>query len=148
MDLATDEKTRLEVRRHYKASVAAVYAACTDPEQMKFWMAPNDAIRDSEVALDVRVGGRYRIVMHAPNGETHRVGGEFREIVPQRKLVYTWAWESTPERESLVTIELRPVDDGTELVLTHQRLADSDARDRHLVGWIGCLDRLGNFLCR
>ena len=148
MEIATDEATRLEVRRHYKAGVAAVYAACTDPEQMKSWMAPNDAVRESEVELDVRVGGRYRIVMYAPNGETHRVAGEFREVVPPHRLVYTWAWESTPERQSLVTIELRPVNDGTELVLTHQRLADRDARDRHLVGWIGCLDRLGNSLGR
>ena len=140
MDTVTDETTRLEVRRHYKASVAAVYAACTDPEQMKFWMAPKDAVRESEVELDVRVGGRYRIVMHAPNGETHRVAGEFREVVPPHRLVYTWAWESTPERQSLVTIELRPTSDGTELVLTHQRLADRDARNRHLAG-LGQLPR-------
>jgi len=148
MDIATDEATRLEVRRHYKADVTAVYAACTDPEQMKFWMAPEGAVRNSEVELDVRVGGRYRIVMYAPNGETHRVAGEFREVVPPHRLVYTWAWESTPERRSLVTIELRSADGGTELVLTHQRFADRDARDRHLVGWIGCLDRLATFLRR
>ncbi len=63
------------------------------------------------------------------------------EIVPNRKLVYTWAWESTPERESLVTVEFKPSGDGTELVLTHQRFADSQARDRHQHGWNGCLDR-------
>lgn len=148
MDTVTDAATRLEVRRHYKAGVAAVYAACTDPEQMKFWMAPKGAVRESEVELDVRVGGRYRIVMHAPDGETHRVAGEFREVVPPHRLVYTWAWESTPERQSLVTIELRPTSDGTELVLTHQRLADRDARNRHLEGWVNCLDMLGNFLSR
>jgi uncharacterized protein YndB with AHSA1/START domain len=67
------------------------------------------------------VGGRYRFVMHGRNGETHRVGGVYREIVPNRKLVYTWAWESTPDRESLVTVEFLPAGRGTELVLTHQR---------------------------
>ena len=148
METAIDDKTRLEVRRHFNTTVAKVYAALTDPEQMKYWMAPNDAFAESEVTLDARVGGRYRIVMHAPDGETFRVGGVFREIVPDRKLVYTWAWESTPERESLVTLELSAAGDGTDLVLTHQRLADVEARDKHLQGWIGCLDRLGNFLCR
>ena len=109
MEIATEDKTSLHIRRIYHAPVAAVYAAWTDPEQMKHWMGPSDAFGESEVTMDVRVGGRYRIVMHAPDGETHRVGGVYREIVPNSRLVYTWAWESTPERESLVTLEFRPV---------------------------------------
>jgi uncharacterized protein YndB with AHSA1/START domain len=96
--------------------------------------------------MDVRVGGRYRIVMHAPNGETHRVGGEYREVVPNKRLVYTWAWESTPERESLVTLEFKPSGEGTEMVLAHQRFADQAARDKHREGWDGCLGRLDRFI--
>ena len=117
MEIAIDDKTSLQIRRIYKASVAAVYAAWTDPAQMKQWMGPSDDFGESEVTMDVRVGGRYRIVMHAPDGEVHRVGGVFREIVPDKKLSYTWAWESTPERESLVTVEFRPAGQGTELEL-------------------------------
>ena len=110
---------------------------------MKQWMGPNDAPRESEVTTDVRVGGRYRIVMHSPDGETHRVGGVYREVVLNKRLVYTWAWESTPERESLVTVEFKPSGDGTEVVLAHHRFADTQARDKHQQGWIVCLDRLG-----
>lgn len=146
MEIATDDKTSLQIRRVYKVPAAAVYAAWTDPEQMKHWMGPSDDFGESEVTTDVRVGGSYRIVMHAPDGEVHRVGGVFREIVPNSKLVYTWAWESTPERESLVTVEFKPAGQGTELVLTHQRFADSQARDRHQEGWSGSLDRLGRLL--
>jgi uncharacterized protein YndB with AHSA1/START domain len=148
MEIATDDKASLQIRRLYKAPVAAVYAAWTNPEQMKHWMGPSDDFGESEVTLDVRVGGRYRIVMHSPDGDVHRVGGVFREIVPNKKLVYTWAWESTPERESLVTLEFKPSGQGTELVLAHQRFADSQARDKHQEGWNGCLDRLGRFLSR
>jgi uncharacterized protein YndB with AHSA1/START domain len=148
MEIATDDTTSLQIRRIYKAPVAAVYAAFTDPEQMKHWMGPSDAFGESEVTMDVRVGGRYRIVMHAPDGEVNRVGGVFREIVPNKKLVYTWAWESTPERESLVTLEFKPSGEDTELVLAHQRFADTQARDKHQQGWHGCLDRLGRFLAR
>ena len=148
MEIATDDKTSLQVRRVYKAPVAAVYAAWTDPEQMKHWMGPSDAFGESVVTMDVREGGRYRIIMRSPDGEVHRVGGVFREIVPNKKLVYTWAWESTPERESLVTLEFRPSGQGTELLLAHQRFADSQARDKHQDGWTGCLDRLGRFLSR
>ena len=146
MEIATDNKTSLQIRRVYKAPVAAVYAAWTHPEEMKHWMGPSDAFGEAEVTMDVRVGGRYRIVMHSPDGETHRVGGVYREVVPNSKLVYTWAWESTPERESLVTLEFVPSSAGTELVLTHQRFADLQARDKHNEGWIGCLNRLERHL--
>lgn len=148
MEHATVEDTRLALRRIFEAPVAAVYAAWTDPAQMKHWMGPSDAFGLSEVTGEVRVGGRYRIVMHGPDGETHRVGGVFREVVPNRRLVYTWAWESTPERESLVTVEFRASGSGTELLLTHDRFADRDARDRHQQGWDGCLDRLGRYLSK
>jgi uncharacterized protein YndB with AHSA1/START domain len=146
MEIAIDDKTSLQIRRVYKAPVAAVYAAWTQPEEMKHWMGPSDAFGEAEVTMDVRVGGRYRIVMHSPDGETHRVGGVYREVVPNSKLVYTWAWESTPERESLVTLEFVPSSAGTELVLTHQRFADLQARDKHNEGWIGCLNRLERHL--
>ena len=59
MEIAIDEKTRLQVRRVYKAPVAAVYAAWTDPEQVKHWMGPSDDFGEAEVTSDVRVGGRY-----------------------------------------------------------------------------------------
>ena len=146
MEIGTDDKTSLQIRRVYKAPVAAVYAAWTQPEEMKHWMGPSDALGEAEVTMDVRVGGRYRIVMHSPDGETHRVGGVYREVVPNSKLVYTRAWESTPERESLVTLEFVPSSAGTELVLTHQRFADQQARDKHEEGWIGCLNRLERHL--
>ena len=142
MDTAVDERTSLEIRRVYNAPVAAVYAAWTDPEQMKHWFAPSDDFGPSEVTVDGRVGGRYRIVMHRPDGDESRVGGVYREVVPNSRLVYSWAWESTPERESLVTVEFKPSGDGTELVLTHQRFADTEARDKHQHGWNGCLERL------
>jgi len=111
-------------------------------------MGPSDAFGPADVTMDPRPGGAYRIVMRAPDGESHCVNGVFRDVVPGRKLVYTWAWASTPERESLVTVEFAPADGGTELVLTHSRFADSDARDRHLGGWTGGIGRLERYLAR
>jgi uncharacterized protein YndB with AHSA1/START domain len=109
---------------------------------MKRWFAPSDDFAVPVVEADVRVGGRYRIVMHSPDGEEHDVRGEYREIVPNEKLVFTWAWRSTPERESLVTVRLRPAGAGTELTVTHEQFFDAEARDKHRQGWEGCLGRL------
>jgi uncharacterized protein YndB with AHSA1/START domain len=91
---------------------------------------------------DARVGGRFRVLMRSPDGEEHVVGGVYREVVPPERLVFTWAWRSTPERESLVTISLRPDGDGTLLTLTHERFFDEAARDCAGQGWSGTLDKL------
>jgi uncharacterized protein YndB with AHSA1/START domain len=113
---------------------------------MKKWYAPGDDYSVPVAEADVRIGGRYRLVMKAPDGAEHDVGGVYREVVPNRKLVFTWAWKSTPERESLVSVELRPRGSGTQLVLVHGQFADTEARDRHNQGWTGSLARLERHL--
>ena len=138
----TKEQPSLSIVRKLGAGPAKVWRAITEPEMLKQWMAPSDAFKVPVAETDVRVGGRYHIVMNAPDGEVHDVSGVYREIVPNKKLVYTWAWKSTPERQSVVTIELRAAGSGTELTLRHEQFADADARDHHQQGWMGCLARL------
>jgi uncharacterized protein YndB with AHSA1/START domain len=146
MEAAIDGETRLEIRRFYQAPVSAVYAAWTDPDQVKQWMGLGDGGGGTEATMDIREGGRYRIVMRSADGDEHRLSGTYREVVPNRRLVCTWAWDSTPERESVVTVEFRPCEQGTELLLTHRRFADAEARDKHHHGWNACLGRLGRFV--
>ncbi len=98
------QKPSLTLKRHYAAPIERVYRAWTDPEALKRWFGPSDEGRILVSETNPTVGGRYRIVMEMPSGEQHRVGGIYRELVPNEKLVFTWAWESTPERESLVTV--------------------------------------------
>jgi len=95
---------------------------------------------------DVRVGGRYTIVFHTEDGEEHYVSGVYREVVRNQKLQFTWAWRSTPERESLVTILVKPEGNGSILTLIHEQFFDEPARDRHQQGWTGCLDKLERYL--
>jgi uncharacterized protein YndB with AHSA1/START domain len=141
MATTTATKPSLTIKRRLKAPPAKVYAAWTDPEKVKGWMGPSE-MKASHVECDLRVGGRYRWVMTAPSGEQHDVRGVYRELVPNEKLVFTWAWISTPERESLVTVLLKPDGDGTLLTLTHEQFFDEDARDRHNYGWNGALDKM------
>ena len=95
-----------------------------------------------EAETDLRVGGRYHITMHVPRRPSTTSCGVYREIVPNEKLVFTWAWKSTPERESLVTVTFKPDGDGTLLTLLHEQFFDEDARDRHQQGWSGAIDKL------
>ncbi|MEK6594107.1 MAG: SRPBCC domain-containing protein [Pseudomonadota bacterium] len=138
----TTEKPSIKIVRKFKASPEKVWSALTQPETLKLWMGPTDELKCPVAETDVRVGGRYHIGMQAPDGQMHDVSGAYRKVVVNRKLLYTWAWKSTPERESLVTLELRPVDGGTELTLVHEQFFDAEARDQHEQGWNGCLARL------
>jgi uncharacterized protein YndB with AHSA1/START domain len=141
----TATKPSLTVKRRLKAPPAKVFAAFTDPEKVKGWMGPGE-MKAVRAESDPRVGGRYRWVMQAPNGEEHDVGGVYREVVPNQKLVFTWAWKSTPERESIVTVLLKPDGDGTLLTLTHEQFFDEAARDSHQGGWNGALDKMEKFV--
>jgi len=96
----------------------------------------------------VRVGGRFRASFKTENGEYHEVGGLYREVVPNEKLVFTWAWHTTPERESLVTVLIRRDGDGAMLTLTHEQFFDEAARDGHKRGWTGTLDKLADYLAK
>lgn len=136
------EKPSLTLVRKLKAAPEKVWHALTQPEALKQWMAPSDDFKIPLADTDVRIGGHYHFIMKSPDGEEHDVSGVYREVVPNRKLVYTWAWKSTPERESLVTVELRAAGGGTELTLKHEQFFDEEARDHHQKGWMGCLARL------
>jgi uncharacterized protein YndB with AHSA1/START domain len=140
------QKPSLTLKRHYAAPIEKVYRAWTNPEALKAWFGPSDEGRILVAETNLKAGGRYRIVMEMADGEQHRVGGVYRELVPNEKLTFTWAWESTPERESLVTVKLKKADGGTDMTLIHERFFDEAARDRHEHGWTGTLERLARYV--
>src|SRR4029453_11643485 len=105
-------KPSLTIKRGVKAPAEKVFAAWTDPEKVKRWMGPGER-KPLRVESDPPIGGRYRWLMQAPGGEQHDVSGVYREVIPNEKLVFTWAWKSTPERESLVTVTFKRDGDGT-----------------------------------
>jgi len=135
------DKPSLTLRRRLNASPAKVYAACTDPAMMMRWWSPADC-ETLHAQADARVGGRFRVLMRDDKGEEHDVSGIYREVVPGRKLVFTWVWRSTPERESLVTVLFERDGAGTLLTLTHEQLFDEAVRDSHRTGWSGAIDKL------
>lgn len=139
-------KPSLTLKRRLKATPAQVFSAWTDPEKIVHWFGPHHATQDTVRAeMDVRVGGRYRIRFKTDDGESHEVGGVYREVVANSRLQFTWAWHSTPERESLVTVTVARDGDGTMLTLLHEQFFDEKAREGHTRGWTGTLEKLEQY---
>jgi uncharacterized protein YndB with AHSA1/START domain len=137
----------LTLTRRFRARPEKVYAAWTDPENLVQWFGPANVKPGSvQAELEVRVGGRYRISFTGDDGEYHEVGGVYREVVQNERLVFSWAWHSTPERESLVTVSLRPDGAGTLLTFHHEQFFDETARDNHERGWTELFVKLENFV--
>ncbi len=136
-----DVKPSLTLKRRLNAAPEKVYAAWTNPAHLTKWFGPDTGAVHSAVT-DVRVGGRYAIEFSTEDGERHHVSGIYREVEPNRKLAFTWAWRTMPERESFVTVTIKPDGDGCILTLHHEQFFDEPARDRHEYGWTGCLDKL------
>jgi uncharacterized protein YndB with AHSA1/START domain len=142
---ATTTKPSLTIRRRFNAPRATVYAAWTKPDEIQRWFGPAGA-HTLEAQADVRVGGRFRIKFCNRDGNELEVSGVYRELEVDSRLVFTWVWRATPERESLVTVALAPDGEGTLMTFTHEQFFDEAARDSHHAGWSGAFDKLETFV--
>ena len=142
------EETSLEIKRFIKAPPSRVYEAWIDPAQLKEWWGP-ESVRTRNLSADARVGGKYRWDLVNQEGEEMSVFGEYRELVPGKRIVFTWQWDDDEvweNRTSLVTVEFSDRDGGTEVRLRHEQLPSEESRDRHNEGWNSVFDRLEKFL--
>ncbi|HEY2256586.1 MAG TPA: SRPBCC domain-containing protein [Variovorax sp.] len=140
------EPARLSLSRAYPVPPEKVWRAWTEAQALSRWFGPGEGSALATAEIDLRVGGCWRIAFGTPDGASHEVSGVYQEVVPQRRLVFTWAWKSTPERVSRVSIDLKPTAAGTELDFVHDRFFDEQARANHARGWLPLLDKLDHFL--
>ncbi len=137
-------ETTLQLNQLVPAPREKVFAAWTESEQLKKWFSPNPNFQVPVAEVDLKVGGAYRIQMLSPEGKTHTAFGQYLEIRPPEKLVFTWGWEGDPDfpRETRVTVQFLAKGNQTEVVLTHEYLPSANSRDLHREGWTGCLHHL------
>jgi len=137
----------LLIMRTFDVPASVLFALWSKPEHVKHWMGPSN-FTCPEADIDFRVGGAYRILITSPEYGENRFGGVYREIVPNRRLVFTFAWDNDGPSagiEMLVTITFD--EQGGKTVQTlHQRPFHSvERRDSHVDGWTKALDKLGAY---
>jgi uncharacterized protein YndB with AHSA1/START domain len=148
--MAQTENLSLEIKRLIKAPRDRVYAAWTDPAQMKQWFGPEN-VQTRDLVADAWVGGKFHWDLTNSEGEEMTMLGEYRELQPGRKIVFTWQWQDDEDWEnhtSIVTVELDDAAGGTELRLTHEQLPNEASRDGHTGGWNSALDKLEKFITK
>jgi len=142
----SEDRFSLSLSRTYDAAPEEVWRAWTNPDALQVWLKPEEAFSIATAEADVRVGGRFRVLMISGEGKEHEVSGAYREVIPNEKLVMTWIWKSAPEAESLLTVIFRASGNGTELELKHERVVELDERISHEEGWKGSLALLARYL--
>jgi uncharacterized protein YndB with AHSA1/START domain len=147
----------LILRRVLNAAPERAFQAWTSPEHIQQWMRPEPGMVVPLARMDLRVGGKFRIQMQDPDGEYFTAVGEFREVEPPQRLVYTWDWEKDGSgtefgevegKPSLITVEFLAMGERTEFVMTHTRFATVESRDSHAKGWAAAADSFAAFLER
>ena len=126
--LPTDEQ--ILITREFAAPRRLVYKAWTTPELVKRWWS---GLRGevTSVEIDLRVGGTWRYVMVANEGFEVAFHGEYREIVPNERLVSTEVYEGFPDAEALDTLTLTEEDGRTTMAILVQHSSKAH-RDAHI----------------
>lgn len=147
-----DVLTQIRLNNLVRAPRKRVFAALTTAEEFPHWFAPGPNEKCVNVVIEPHVGGTFRFEMNDAKGDTQVGAGQFTEVIQDRKISYTWTWETMPDfgGNSLVTFELfdaeNPYDKdqpATEIVLTHEKLNTAAERSEHTGGWWQCLRALG-----
>jgi uncharacterized protein YndB with AHSA1/START domain len=132
-----------------------VFRAWTDPAHLARWWGPR-GFTNPVCQLDARPGGTIRIDMLGPDGRYFLMGGEYREIVPPERLVFTITAVRNaggePELVNVNTVTFEPADGKTRLTFRTQVLKAGPGSEEFMAGmeegWSQTLDRLGEEIAK
>jgi uncharacterized protein YndB with AHSA1/START domain len=139
----------LRLERTFAAPAPVVFDAWTSPEVLRRWWPAGPGWETPVAMVDARVGGRLRLVMRSSDGEEFGGTGEYVEITPPVRLVYTWTWDGHPGHEGTQLIEVDFTEHAgqtTTVVLTSRGLRDEESKRWHREGWQLSFDNLDRVL--
>ena len=151
MERRPDERESVSLSRIFPNSQEAVFDAWTNPEHMKGWWQFGEGWITDVALVDLRKGGEFRIgATNAKTGDTLVVRGVYHEIVPPRRLTFTFIIEGqiSTEGEELVTVEFQDLHGDTKMELTHTRIKRDESRTLREKGWEAMLGHLETFLSK
>jgi uncharacterized protein YndB with AHSA1/START domain len=136
----------VRIERTFAASAEDVFDAWTSPEVMRRWFHCFPDWETPEAEVDLRVGGKVRVVMRRPDGQEAGMGGEYRLIDRPHRLVMTWTFDDYPSNEQLIELTFSESEGSTTVLMINSRISTDGRRDSQDVGWYGCFIELQRVL--
>jgi uncharacterized protein YndB with AHSA1/START domain len=145
----TEQSSHLvRIERVFAASAERVFDAWTSPEVMRRWLHPGPDWATPEAEVDLRVGGKVRVVMRRPDGTEAEARGEYTLIDRPHRLAMRWTFYDDPANEQLIELSFSDFDGSTTVEMLNSDISTGERRDRQDEGWRGCLDQLARLLVR
>ena len=132
----------VRIERTFAASAEEVFDAWTSPEVMRRWLHPAADWATPEAEVDLRVGGKVRVVMRRPDGTEIEMLGEYTLIDRPHLLVMTWTFGDEPSNEQVIELSFSESEGSTTVRLVNSRVSTDERRGAQDWGWRGCLDQL------
>jgi uncharacterized protein YndB with AHSA1/START domain len=133
----------VRIERSFEAPPEAVFDAWTSPEVMRRWFHVGPDWETPEAEVDLRVGGKVRVVMRQPDGAEVEASGEYTEIDRPHRLAMTWTFSDDPSnQQQLIELSFSESDGSTTVVMINSGIATDERRDAQHWGWDGCFDQL------
>jgi uncharacterized protein YndB with AHSA1/START domain len=132
----------VRIERTFSAPAGDVFDAWTSPEVMRRWfhVAPDWGTPEAEV--DLRVGGKVRVVMRKPDGTEVEARGEYTLIDRPRRLAMTWMFGDDTRNEQTIELSFSESEGSTTVLMVNSGISTRERRDAQDDGWHGCLDQL------
>ena len=136
----------VRIERAFPASAEEVFDAWTSPEVMRRWIHCDSDWETPVAEVDLRIGGKVRVVMRRPDGTEPAMEGEFTLIDRPHRLEMTWTFHDDPSNEQLMELSFSESEGSTTVLLINSRISTDGRRDGQEWGWRGCLDQLDRLL--
>jgi uncharacterized protein YndB with AHSA1/START domain len=132
----------VRIERTFAAPAEDVFDAWTSPEVMRRWLHPAPDWDTPAAEVDLRLGGKVRVVMRRPDGTEAEAWGEYALIDRPHRLVMTWTFGDDPSNEQLIELSFSESEGSTTVLLVNSRISTDERRGAQDWGWRGCFDQL------
>ncbi len=144
--MAEEAARVVRIERNFDASAEDVFDAWTSEEVIGRWFRPMEGWREADAEVDLRVGGKIRVVMRTPDGEPVEAGGEYTLIERPHRLAFTWTFEDDPSNQQMIELEFTERDGVTTVLFVNSEISEAERRDSQYEGWSTCFDEIERVL--
>lgn len=142
MRVAEEAARVVRIERTFDAPAEDVFDAWTSEEVIRRWFIPAAGWQEPSAEVELRVGGKIRVVMRDPDGEPVEAGGEYTRIERPHRLAFTWTFEDDPSNQQMIELEFTEREGVTTVLFVNSDISEKQRRDAQYDGWSTCFDNL------